>query len=155
MNIFVTSKYPIACAKALDDKRVIKMTLESCQLLSTALHPLNISGAPYRKSHDNHPCAKFTQASQENYNWVLAHFEALCHEYTYRFDKVHACEKFICLFKSASRHIQSRSLTPFVNCTNFSEEKSVYTAYKKTLCAKWLADKRSPTWRKRRPPAWL
>ncbi len=52
------------------------MTLESCQLLSTDLHGLNNPGAPYRKSHYNHPCAKFTRASRENFNWVLAHYTA-------------------------------------------------------------------------------
>ena len=31
----------------------------------------------------------------------------------------------------------------------------VEAAYKKALKAKWLADKRPPTWRKRKPPVWL
>jgi malate/lactate dehydrogenase len=38
MNIFATSPCPIQSAKALDDKRIVKMCSESLQLLVTALH---------------------------------------------------------------------------------------------------------------------
>lgn len=38
MNLFVTSKDPEACAQVLDSKRVVKMTLETCQLLASAVN---------------------------------------------------------------------------------------------------------------------
>lgn len=41
MNIFATDVSPVACAKALDDKRVVKMVLETAQMLSTAMHMHN------------------------------------------------------------------------------------------------------------------
>jgi hypothetical protein len=37
MNIFVTSDCPKLSAQALDNKRVVKMVLETAQLLSTAI----------------------------------------------------------------------------------------------------------------------
>lgn len=41
MNIFATDISPVACAKALNDKRVVKMVLETAQMLSTAVHMHN------------------------------------------------------------------------------------------------------------------
>src|SRR4029077_5191734 len=38
MNIFATSPDPIRSAQALDDFRLNKMIVESCQILSAALH---------------------------------------------------------------------------------------------------------------------
>lgn len=37
MNIFVVDEDPAICAEYLDDKRVVKMVLETAQMLSTAL----------------------------------------------------------------------------------------------------------------------
>ncbi len=42
----------------LNDKHVIKLILESCQLLSTAHHLLGDSSKiTYKATHANHPCA--------------------------------------------------------------------------------------------------
>lgn len=154
MNIFVTDSDPEICAKALDDKRVIKMILESAQLLSTAMHAHQIENAPYRVTHLNHPCAIFTGQTRGNFRWVLKHFIALCKEYKIRYGKIHHCFDFTPIFKSAATKIPFGKLTAFVNCTPHKEMENVYEAYRKTLSEKWINDKRTPTWRCDRKPNW-
>ena len=85
------------------DKHVVKMILESVQLLWTAHHVTGLAVAtadtgplkPYKPSHRNHPCAIWTRASTANYRWLCALAAALVIEYHARFPKgkvVHACE---------------------------------------------------------------
>jgi hypothetical protein len=59
MNIFVTSTCPKISAQALDNKRVVKMVLETAQLLST---PIFINNSDikydniYKPTHVKHLC---------------------------------------------------------------------------------------------------
>jgi len=53
MNIFYLSRDPVLCAEMHCDKHVVKMILETAQLLSTAHHMLG-SNAPYKVTHKNH-----------------------------------------------------------------------------------------------------
>lgn len=155
MNIFVTNKCPITSARALDDKRVIKMILESAQIISTHMN-LNKEEGPYKTTHKDHPVTKWTREESGNLNWLLNHFIALCREYTYRFNKVHKCAQFIPIFVKYLRQFKCpRTQTPFVNCTKFKDEEDVIMAYKKALIDKWQNDKRSPKWTNRIPPLWF
>ena len=54
MNIFVLSKNPQIAAHLHCDKHVVKMILETAQLLYSA-HPVIPGG--YKRTHVNHPCA--------------------------------------------------------------------------------------------------
>lgn len=72
------------------DKHVVKMILESCQLLSTA-HHLCGSVGPYKLTHKNHPTAIWVRESVENYMWTYEYFVSLMHEYTFRYGKKHKC----------------------------------------------------------------
>lgn len=85
MNIFRPHPDPTDSARSLADRHVIKMALESTQLLST------ITGGPYRPTHANHPCTLWAGASRANAAWLLAHGRALCDEYARRFGRVHGC----------------------------------------------------------------
>jgi hypothetical protein len=90
MNIFVLSYDVEECAKWHLDKHVVKMPLETAQLLCTALwyH----GGKPlYKKAHKNHPCKLWTRESQANFNWLVALGFSLCSEYQYRYGKTHKC----------------------------------------------------------------
>lgn len=71
------------------DKHVVKMTLESAQLLCSMY---NDGEAPYRRTHYNHPCSVWARSSISNWSWLLAHGNALSAEYTYRYGKVHKCQ---------------------------------------------------------------
>ena len=77
------------------DKHVIKMVLETCQLLSTAHHLLGDTTEPilYKKSHVSHPSAKWTRESRDNYLWLAELLECLCAEYTFRYGKTHKSQR--------------------------------------------------------------
>lgn len=152
MNIFVTNNCPAESAKYLDNKRCIKMTTESAQLLSNALHYYGFTG-PYKATHMNHPCSIWTRTNRENYTWVLEHMKALCKEYTRRYDKIHKCESLVLIFEKGKQVIPNGALTNFINCArskerglDFTKITSVTEAYKKYLAARWKTDKRAPKW---------
>lgn len=94
MNIFYIHTSPYTSAKAMSDKHVVKMILESAQLLSTAHHLLNSQNAPllYKPTHSKHPSAVWVRQSKAHYDWLYQHFIALCEEYTKRYGKVHGTD---------------------------------------------------------------
>ena len=69
MNIFYLHKDPRICAQMYCDKHVVKMIIESAQMLCTTHHILG-AAAPYKKIHVNHPCTVWTRESIDNYNWL-------------------------------------------------------------------------------------
>ena len=75
MNIFVTDPCPKISAQNLDNKRVVKMLLESAQLLSTAI-TLNGGKGIYKPTHIHHPCTKWVAHSYQNWLWLFRH---MCH----------------------------------------------------------------------------
>ena len=99
MNIFILDLIASKCAQMHCDKHVIKMILETCQMLCTAWHltdpEYKIYKPPYKIAHKNHPCTKWTRESLSNYNWLCELGLELCKEYTYRYGKVHASQKYI------------------------------------------------------------
>jgi hypothetical protein len=113
MNIFYLDTNPLRAAEQMVDKHVVKMILETAQLLSTA-HRLidgeeyvgaSASGRKARRwrlpderedimysaTHINHPSAVWVRQSNNNYNWLFCHFIGLLNEYTYRYEKQHKC----------------------------------------------------------------
>jgi hypothetical protein len=115
MNIFYLDNDPVKCAEYHLDKHVVKMILEYCQLLSTAHRVLDgkeiieksktgrnvkrwITGDNrdtilYSATHINHPSAIWCRHSLSNYRWLHSLLVELCTEYTYRYGKIHKCEK--------------------------------------------------------------
>lgn len=88
MNIFYLDRDPSLCAQYHCDKHVIKMILESAQLLCNAHHHTGGS-PPYKQTHKNHPCSVWVRQSKSNYDWLLSLGFALCSEYTKRYGRVH------------------------------------------------------------------
>lgn len=86
MNIFVLDTDITSCAQYHCDQHVVKMILESVQLLCTALNKQGFS-TPYRSTHQKHPCVLWVEASYDNFIWLSYLAEALNKEYRYRFDK--------------------------------------------------------------------
>jgi hypothetical protein len=154
MNIFATDIDPVVSAKALDTKRVIKMVLESAQMLCTALHLNGASHlAQYKKTHANHPSNIWTRETRSNYEWLLAHFKALCDEYTLRCNKVHATSHLYGNLKIGSQHIPAGPLTTIANCAarkdlgiDCKHIPDVHLAYKIYLIQRWKLDARPPQW---------
>lgn len=152
MNIFASDSCPIKSAILLDNKRLVKMVLESAQLLCTAV---NLRGgvAPYKSTHINHPVAIWTRQTKSNYAWLLNHFKALCTEYTIRYGKIHKCYEHYEQLQQLSVYIPDGALTPHANCArnlsigvDFSHVEDVYKAYTLYLQQRWKLDKRAPMW---------
>ena len=112
MNIFYLDNDPKQAAMWLVDKHVIKMILESAQMLSTAHRLLdgtqeiiisNNRKKKYYKLHDeresivygathiNHPSNIWCRTSVENYLWLVEHLMYIGQEYQARYGKVHFC----------------------------------------------------------------
>ena len=159
MNIFATSYDPKECARVLDDKRVVKMIVETCQILSSAMHILRIEGPPYKPTHMGHPCVLWVASEYDNFRWTVEHLEALINEYKERFPgREHLCERYLPLFKSIEKTNKSfrnilymwgndpKNPQKFKNCTPYKHIKDVCMAYKMSLIHKWNNDKRRPRW---------
>lgn len=156
MNIFATDPDPKKCAEALDDKRLIKMILESAQLISTAAR-LNGSDNTrlYKSTHVKHPCTIWTGEHKANYQWLLDHYIYLCVEYERRFTKKHKSFLLYSAIYRSQHYLKDSELhDPFVNCTPY-KDLEVHLAYKKTLVDKWNNDKRPPKWTNSNPPSWV
>lgn len=118
MNLFILDKDPVKAAQLQCDKHVVKMIVESAQMLSTAHRMLDgkLTRAPsksgktmskhwilpddredalYKAVHMNHPCTVWTMKSNNNYTWHWIHFAALCDEYTHRYGKVHTTDTLL------------------------------------------------------------
>ena len=91
MNIFYLDKCPEKSAKYQYNKHVVKMILESAQMLCTAHHCIMGEDAdvPYKITHKHHPCTVWTMQSGHNYAWLYNHMIALGAEYTKRYGKTH------------------------------------------------------------------
>lgn len=148
MQIFVPFEDQCLNARALDDKRVVKMCTETTQILSTVMW-LQGSKGPYRITHKHHPCVKWAATSSENFYWLVVQLIALKNEYMHRYHKVHACSKFIDTFLLHYETFQfaSELRTPFANATTFFRHiDDVHLAYQKQLIRKWHNDKRPARW---------
>ena len=106
MNIFVTDQCPIQSARNLPDKHIVKMPLETCQMLSIIYSDwyygvgklYKSDGTPYRTAHGafrKHPCTQWAAANQYNLAWLIRHGYALCDEYYARYGKLHTCQDVI------------------------------------------------------------
>ena len=116
MNIFILDQDPVIAANMMCDKHVVKMIVESCQLLSTAHRVLdgkkvdgkNKKGGKYTRYYMNdsyidnflfkstminHPCSIWIRETTRNYYWLSKHNIALCNEYTQRYSKIHKCQQ--------------------------------------------------------------
>ena len=106
MNIFFLHTDPRTAARYHNNRHVIKMILETAQLLCTAHRVLDgqLVGKTYRMSdiqtdsflykatHRNHPSAVWVRTSSANYQWACELLVGLCIEYTFRYGKTHKCE---------------------------------------------------------------
>jgi hypothetical protein len=91
MNIFYLDKCPEKAAKLQYNKHVVKMILESAQMLCTAHHCIMGEDAdvPYKAAHRNHPSTVWARQSGENYTWLYRHMMELGREYERRYGKKH------------------------------------------------------------------
>lgn len=152
MNIFYLDKDPVRAAQYQVDKHVVKMPLETAQMLCSAYE---VGTAPYRRTHYNHPSTVWSRSSKANYEWLIAHGMALCAEYTFRYGKTHKSQSIIewCRDNMHLVKFQSESFTPPPQCmpddAKKSDSVSGYRSYYNTHKSYIF------NWTKRNPPEWV
>ena len=122
MNIFVTDPCPRKSAQVLPDKHVVKMPLETCQMLSIVFsHWYYDWGDDLLKKKDalltkqvrvlsaiihvhNVPFQKFIQYCMVDSTWCV-----LSTEYTHRYGKEHGCRDTLCCTKKAFHRFSEKS----------------------------------------------
>lgn len=116
MNIFVLDKNPTVSATYHCDKHVVKMIVESAQLLCSAFYFNSDIVPPYKLTHANHPCAKWVREAKGNFDWTLQLFESLLKEYTLRYNKTHKCSTVLNWIKEHYMELRftNKDLMPFV-----------------------------------------
>lgn len=162
MNIFAVSTAPYVCAQVLDDRRLVKMVLETAQILSMAATsgtlPIMQPELIYKSTHLNHPVVRWACNSQPRALWTRQLLLCLSDEYTHRFGKTHqSCVVFDAVWDGDGMLWPVPTEADFPNCSNVSGY-STFECYRRRLTQKWIADTdagRTPTWRRRGPPEWL
>lgn len=110
MNVFACHPDPVVAASWLADQHVVKMTIESAQILSTALYVRGVrSSSLYDPTHQNHPCTVAACVDPDYFGWVARHGLALACEYRRRYGRTHASEIVI---KRATVYHPPRGRTP-------------------------------------------
>lgn len=156
MNIFFLHFNPRICAQLHVDKHVIKMILETCQLLCSAVHLCGDYTPCYKLTHKNHPCSKWVRESSYNYNWLCKLGLELCYEYTYRYGKIHKCQKYITDLKDRPPNLPNKGLTKpaqampdLYKIKNIVESYRYYYVYEKNELLCWrgkISGREQPIW---------
>ena len=76
------------------DKHVVKMVLETAQMLSTAARKRGFE-LGYKSAYPKHPMTKWISESPNNYSWAIQHGLALGTEYQLRYHRVHKSHEVI------------------------------------------------------------
>lgn len=116
MNIFVVDRDPRKAAGFLCDQHVVKMALETAQILSTAARDRRGLDIGYKPTHRKHPCVLWAGDSDANLWWTVRHGIELCMQYARRYSKAHACQKVILALSDAMSNPASQEPTEFVLC---------------------------------------
>jgi hypothetical protein len=143
----------IASAKSQDNYRVVKMILESCQMLCTTLNEQHGEQvAPYRSTHKSHPSTKWVRASSANFESLVEHTMSMIEEYHSRFGKVHKCsavlDKCLDLYDSSFFPTDQPTTLPLAMPLEFRSD-NIIESYRKFYASKprmrYPADK-VPDW---------
>lgn len=84
MNIFYLDHSASKAAMYHCDKHVVKMILESAQILCTVAQHHSID-APYKATHSHHPCTTWSTKSSNNIIWLADLMFWLNIEYKHRY----------------------------------------------------------------------
>ena len=153
MNIFVLDKNINKCARYHCDQHVVKMILESVQMLCTALNKKGIT-TPYKSTHQKHPCVLWVEDSYSNFVWLKKLAIALNAEYKYRFEKTSNHKSIAVLEEISGYQYESRGLTEFAQAMpeKYKVPGNPVLAYRQF----YLGEKMHfAKWTRRRIPSWV
>ena len=162
MNIFRLHDDPEIAAAMHCDKHVVKMILETAQMLSTAWRMTDSDSeyadkhGMYKSAHKNHPSTVWVRHGIFTYIWTRRLFGHLCQEYTHRYGKHHASERLHEAFVDDVPYQTSIVKFPisFPQCMpdEYKVEDDPVQAYRnyykgeKAYFAKWNKGRASPEW---------
>jgi hypothetical protein len=137
------------------DKHVVKMILETAQLLCGVHHVTahDTAHVPYKLSHKNHPCSIWARDSMSNYLYLCEIGLALGEEYTYRYGKRHKSQEVIewCLMNKPQIQDIGFTTPPKAMPDEYKTEDVIESYRKYYLGAK----KTFLTWKERKVPEWV
>ena len=157
MNIFATSPDPTLSACTLADRHVVKMVIETAQMLSAAIlyHDDSVSGL-YRATHVNHPCSVWVRSSQRSFLWTVAHGISLADEYEKRYKKQHKskaiielCAKYVSIFPDVDMPKFAMAMPEEYKCDD------PHVAYQNYLRSKYTAWGDKARWTSATVPLWI
>ena len=110
MNVFCLDRDPMKAAHMMCDKHVVKMIVETCQILSAVLDnnyttkedikpSVQLGTAGYPPAHVKHPSTMWAMEAKGNYKWLVKHLRGLCIEYSRRYNKTHSMEGQLMIFE--------------------------------------------------------
>lgn len=160
MQLFVLDRCPVHSAMYLADVHVIKMCLETAQILSSVMTikglPL-FEGAP-KAYNTRHPVIRAID-TQDKIDWVLRHNLALQVEFIYRFHKQHKYYKLALDYikKLSSLNLMfniqlpeglARDFKDFTtDKTDIVEAHRDYYKFKKSIIKRWkYTNREEPEW---------
>jgi hypothetical protein len=165
MNIFILDEDPVISAQMQCDKHIVKMPLETAQMLCSVFHRHGQGDkVPYKEAHKNHPCTLWAGDSADNFSWLVQHGMELCFEYTRRYNKIHKCQQVIMDIRETdwgTLQYKPMERTPHPQCMPdeykeqdgfFSPEVASVRAYRKYYVndkkdiAKWEKSRPMPDW---------
>ncbi len=152
MNIFILDKNIKKCAAYHCDQHVVKMILESVQMLCTALNKKGFT-TPYKSTHVKHPCVLWVEESYDNFTWLQNLAIALNDEYAYRYNKKTDHKSMSVLPQIKQHRFESNGLTEFAQAMpdEYKVPGDAVRAYRQF----YLGEKMGfATWTRRRKPAW-
>jgi len=153
MNIFILDTDIKKCAQYHCDQHVVKMILESVQLLCTALNKKGIV-TPYKSTHIKHPCVLWVEESYDNFMWLHDLTIELNREYKYRYNKLDDHKSMATLAKIIIHSFPSIGLTAFPQAMPaiYKVKDDPVLAYRQF----YLGDKaKFAKWTKRNTPEWF
>ncbi len=144
MNIFILDRNPKKAAEYHCDKHVVKMIVETAQILSTVHwlkllekrnksidsfkrikdsflflkeNCLDCEKPPYKMTHVRHPCTIWSTKSIQNYKWLFCLLYNLCKEYNTRYGKIHKTSQYLKWFYfNVPSNLSNIGLTDFEVC---------------------------------------
>ena len=142
----------VKSAQSQDNLRVVKMILESCQILSTVLNEQGLK-APYKSFNPKHPSCLWAAESSANFVALVEHAHALLEEYSNRFAKLHKCDAVldkIAVLYDKDNFVQHRSTPLKMAMPEQYKSPSVVESYRK-----YYASKDNIRYPKNKVPKWF
>lgn len=140
------------------------MVCESAQILSTVHHTLDGAQVGYKPTHSQHPSTVWSRSTSANYQWLYAHFKALCEEFTFRTGKTHKSSELLNVLDKLPMNIKKAELEPFAMCMpdhhkrlGICDQTVAYRSYLKEKYAEWACREKSikVEWTNRIQPEWI